>query len=105
LTFGVARRPVTPDPVETWRGVAPTVAVGSPSRGRDLLDGLLYVLRSPQLHAMMWLAFLVNLTAYPVSSGLLPYVARTIYLVDATGLGWLAASFALGASWGRSSRW
>jgi len=97
LTFGVARRPVTPDPVETWRGVAPTVAVGSPSRGCDLLDGLLYVLRSPQLHAMMWLAFLVNLTAYPVSSGLLPYVARTIYLVDATGLGWLAASFALGS--------
>jgi hypothetical protein len=46
---------------------------------------------------MMWLAFLVNLTAYPVSSGILPYVARNIYLVDATGLGWLAASFALGS--------
>jgi MFS family permease len=93
LTFGVARRPVTPDPAQTWRGVA----VASPSRGRDLLDGLLYVLRLPALHAMMWLAFLVNLTAYPVTSGLLPYVARNIYLVDATGLGWLAASFALGS--------
>ena len=97
LTFGVARRPVTPDPVQPWRGASSSVAVASPSRGRDLLDGLLYVLRLPALHAMMWLAFLVNLTAYPVSSGLLPYVARTIYLVDATGLGWLAASFALGS--------
>ena len=46
---------------------------------------------------MMWLAFLINLTAYPISSGLLPYVAREILLVDATGLGWLAASFALGS--------
>ena len=97
LTFGVARRPVTPDPAQTWRGASSSVAVASPSRGRDLLDGLLYVLRLPALHAMMWLAFLVNLTAYPVSSGLLPYVARNIYLVDATGLGWLAASFALGS--------
>jgi MFS family permease len=97
LTFGVARRPVTPDPAQTWRGASSSVAVASPSRGRDLLDGLLYVLRLPALHAMMWLAFLVNLTAYPVSSGLLPYVARSIYLVDATGLGWLAASFALGS--------
>jgi MFS family permease len=97
LTFGVARRPVTPDPVQPWRGAASSVAVASPSRGRDLLDGLLYVLRLPALHAMMWLAFLVNLTAYPVSSGILPYVARNIYLVDATGLGWLAASFAFGS--------
>jgi hypothetical protein len=46
---------------------------------------------------MMWLAFLINLTAYPVSSGLLPYVAKHIYLVGATGLGWLAAGFALGS--------
>jgi MFS family permease len=97
LTFGVARRPATPDPAQTWRGASSSVAVASPSRGRDLLDGLLYVLRLPALHAMMWLAFLVNLTAYPVSSGILPYVARNIYLVDATGLGWLAASFASGS--------
>lgn len=45
---------------------------------------------------MMWLAFLINLTAYPASSGLLPYVARRVYQVDATGLGWLVASFSLG---------
>jgi hypothetical protein len=45
----------------------------------------------------MWLAFLINLTAYPVSGGLLPYIAQRVYQVDATGLGWLAAAFSFGA--------
>ena len=94
LTFGIARRPAIPDPAETGRGVA---AVASASRGSDLKDGLRYVLRTPKLLAMMWLAFLINLTAYPVSSGILPYVANSVYFVDATGLGWLIASFAFGS--------
>src|SRR6185312_17091525 len=42
-------------------------------------------------------AFLVNLTAYPLTSGLLPYVARDIYHIDQTGLGTLISCFALGA--------
>ena len=99
LSFGVARRRPVADP-----GAAPragsmglsAVGVRGPSRGRDLKDGLLYVLRTPALLAPMWLAFLINLTAYPVSNGLLPYVAKNIYLVDATGLGRLVASFAFG---------
>ena len=45
----------------------------------------------------MWLAFLVNLTAFPLTSGLLPYVARDVYRIDETGLGTLVASFALGS--------
>jgi MFS family permease len=45
---------------------------------------------------MMLLAFLVNLTAYPVSGALLPYAAQRVYHVDATGLGWLVASFSFG---------
>ena len=45
----------------------------------------------------MWLAFLINLTAYPASGGLLPYIAQRVYQVDATGLGWLAAAFSFGA--------
>jgi predicted MFS family arabinose efflux permease len=99
LTFGVARRHPVPDPGEAPRAASPgisTVAMSSPSSGRDLKDGLLHVLRTPALLAPMWLAFLINLTAYPVSSGLLPYVAKNIYLVDARGLGWLVASFAFG---------
>jgi MFS transporter len=46
--------------------------------------------------AMVLLAFLINLTAYPVSGGLLPYAAQRVYHVDARGLGLLVASFALG---------
>ncbi len=45
----------------------------------------------------MWLAFLVNMTAFPLTMGLLPYVARNIYHIGQTGLGTLVASFACGA--------
>ena len=45
----------------------------------------------------MWLAFLVNLTAFPLTGGLLPYVAKDIYHMDQTGLGTLVASFAFGS--------
>ena len=45
----------------------------------------------------MWLAFLVNLTAWPWTLGLLPYVARNILHVGQAGLGTLAASFSAGA--------
>jgi MFS family permease len=91
LTFGVARRAPVADPAATHGASLP-----GPSRWRDLKDGLGRVLWTPELLAMMLLAFLINLTAYPASSGLLPYVAREVYHVDATGLGWLVASFAIG---------
>jgi predicted MFS family arabinose efflux permease len=99
LTWEVARRRPVSDPGGSIgeSSVGATGAVLVTSRRRELKDGLLYVLRTPELLAMMWLAFLINLTAYPISSGLLPYVAKRIFLVDATGLGWLAASFALGS--------
>ncbi|HSE03020.1 MAG TPA: MFS transporter [Methylomirabilota bacterium] len=73
---------------------------GLPLRGsgwRELKDGVAHIVKRPPLLALMWLAFLINLTAYPVSGGLLPYVARQVYQVDATGLGSLVASFSLGA--------
>jgi hypothetical protein len=54
------------------------------------------VRETPRLLAPMWLAFLINLTAYPASGGLLPYVAQRVYQVDATGLGWLVAAFSCG---------
>src|SRR2546428_2687339 len=83
LTFGVSRARPVPDP-----GAAPSGAFTfRTSSWRDLKDGLVHVLTTPTLLALMWLAFLVNLTAYPVTSGLLPYVARSVYRVDATGLG------------------
>jgi MFS family permease len=56
-----------------------------------------YVWTTPRMLAAMWIAFLANLTAYPLSNGLLPYVAREIYGTNQTGLGYLSASFAAGS--------
>jgi MFS family permease len=92
LTFGVSRGRPVPDPSATPGGASSLRT----SSWRDLKDGLAHVLTTPKLLALMWLAFLINLTAYPVSSGLLPYVAKRVYMVDATGLGWLVAGFSFG---------
>ena len=94
LTFGISGARLMDDPGAVTRGSGSFTLRAS--TWRDLKDGLVHVLTTPTLLALMWLAFLVNLTAYPVTSGLLPYVARSVYRVDATGLGWLAASFSLG---------
>jgi len=63
----------------------------------EVWEGLRYVWRTPVLLAGVALAFLVNLTAYPTTLGLLPYVAREIYHIDQNGLGLLIASFSVGA--------
>lgn len=64
---------------------------------RDLRDVIAYVWNTPPQLGALCIAFLVNLTAYPLVIGLMPYVAREIYLTDQTGLGYLIASFACGA--------
>jgi MFS family permease len=64
---------------------------------RDLKEGVAYVWTTPRMRATIWIAFLANLTAYPVSNGLLPYIAREIYGTNQTGLGYLSASFAIGS--------
>ena len=92
LTFGVSRRLPVPGPGL----VARPIPVPAASGWGDLKAGLVRVARAPELLAMMLLAFLINLTAYPVSGGLLPYAAQRVYHVDATGLGLLVASFAFG---------
>jgi MFS family permease len=64
---------------------------------RDLKEGVSYVWTSPLMRAAMWVAFLANLTAFPLSNGLLPYIARDVYHTDQTVLGYLSASFAVGS--------
>jgi MFS family permease len=64
---------------------------------RDLKEGMAYVWATPGMRAAIWIAFLANLTAYPLSNGLLPYIAREIYGTNQTGLGYLSASFAVGS--------
>jgi predicted MFS family arabinose efflux permease len=64
---------------------------------RDVLEGLQHVWHTPQLRAAMLLAALVNLCAFPLSGGLMPYIARDVFGLDQQGLGWMVASFAAGA--------
>jgi Na+/melibiose symporter-like transporter len=73
----------------------PDAALSTPLR--DLADGFSHVWATPALLAAVSIAFLVNMTAFPLSGGLLPYVARDVYGIDRTGLGVLSASFAAGA--------
>ena len=84
LTLGIARPARDPGltaPASPWR---------------EVREGLAYVAATPRLMAAMVLAFLVNFCAFPLSGGLLPYVARDIYGMDQAGLGLLAAGFASG---------
>ena len=102
-----------------WVGSKQAVAVPSasavvarPSPWRDLKEGLLHVWQTPRLRAAMAVAALVNLTAFPLTGGLMPYVAREVFQLNQQGLGWLVASYASGAligslglsNWGASLR-
>jgi MFS family permease len=60
-------------------------------------EGFGYVRGSPILVATLLLAFLVNLSAYPLTLGLLPYIVKDVLHGTQTGLGYATASFALGA--------
>jgi len=64
---------------------------------RDLKEGFAHVWNTPQLLAVMWLAFLVNLAGFPLVNGLMPYVAKEIHQTGQAGLAWLVASSAFGA--------
>jgi Na+/melibiose symporter-like transporter len=72
-------------------------ASSRPSPWRELKEGMAYVWNTPHLLALMFLAFLLNVTAFPIFNGLLPYVAREIYGTDQTGLGYMVAGAAFGA--------
>jgi len=64
---------------------------------RDLREGMGYVWRTPHLKATMLFAFLLNLTAFPLFTGLMPYVAKEVYGATQTTLGTMVASAATGS--------
>ncbi|SKA17201.1 Predicted arabinose efflux permease, MFS family [Enhydrobacter aerosaccus] len=64
---------------------------------KALREGFAYVWSTPDVRAATLLAFLMNFAAYPLVGSLLAHVAKDIYGMDQTGLGWLIASFAIGA--------
>jgi predicted MFS family arabinose efflux permease len=92
LSFNVAGRSAT----QAKRAEA-TPASARTSPWRDLLDVLVYVWHTPRLLAAMWIAFLVNVSAFPFMTSLMPYVAKEIYQTGQAGVGYLVASFAGGA--------
>ncbi|MBM3530562.1 MAG: MFS transporter [Alphaproteobacteria bacterium] len=86
----------------TWQvrrpaSMPPPAPVVRASPWGELREGLAYVWNTPRLLALVWFAFLVNFAVFPLTNGLLPYVAREIYSVGQTGLGYLVASVAFGA--------
>lgn len=87
LTFGVGIRRLR---VVSDGETMPT-ALGA------LRQGFAYVWSTPVVRAVMLLAFLVNFAAYPLTGSLLAYVAKDVYGMNQTGLGWLIAFFAGGA--------
>ena len=85
--------PAKAKPVET----AAAAAEISASTWADLREGVVHIWNTPSLLAIVWLALLFNFTAFPLTNGLLPYVAKEIYRIDQTGLGYLVASIGFGA--------
>lgn len=71
--------------------------ISRPSAWSELKEGVLYIWRTPRLLAAMSLAALVNLTAFPFTGGLMPYIARDVFHLDQRGLGMMVASFSCGA--------
>ncbi|MBI4220192.1 MAG: MFS transporter [Chloroflexi bacterium] len=60
-------------------------------------SGFRFMAGEQTILAMLFLAFLVNLTAFPLTNGLLPVVARDVFHAGPTGLSLLAACAAAGA--------
>ena len=84
LTFGIPLRP----PRASAQDAAPL---------RDLVVGFGYVYRDRPLRFTMFLALLANLTAFPLTHGLLPVVARDLYGLDEVGLASMVAAAATGS--------
>lgn len=83
-------------------GIA-SIKSSNPQSGRhvnpvtEMKQGVKYMIDSPVIQPIMFLAFLVNATAFPLTNGLLPVVARDVYGGDENSLAQMVATFAVGA--------
>lgn len=64
---------------------------------QDLKLGFQYVSAKPELVGTTSLAFWVNVFAFPIGIGLLPFVANNVYQAPQEMLGWLGAAYAFGS--------
>ena len=62
----------------------------------NLKGGFSYVKGNPFLFGLLAVAFIVNLTAYPLNNTLLAVIARQVMNIDAAGLGWLMGTYSAG---------
>lgn len=102
LASGVAPDPRRNQSAAASHSLAPADLSADGPRKRstpyqDLLQAFGYVWRKPELLGAFCLAFLVNILAYPLFLGLLPFVAKNVYEIGQAGLGLLGASYAAGS--------
>ena len=60
-------------------------------------QGISYALLHPFLVGILVIAFMVNLTGFPLNNGLMPVIAKDIMKTDAVGLGWMLGMYSAGA--------
>ena len=78
-------------------GVPNTTIKTAQSIFENLKGGLSYVRVNPFLFGLLVVAFIVNLTAFPLNNTLLAVIARQVMEIDAAGLGWLMGTYSAGA--------
>ena len=90
------------DSAHSKAATVPVVATvtGRVSAWTDLREGIVHIWNTPSLLAIISFVLLFNLFAFPLTNGLLPYVAREVYRIDQAGLSYLIASISFGAMLG-----
>ncbi|MEM7407444.1 MAG: MFS transporter [Pseudomonadota bacterium] len=77
--------------------IPPAAPADGDSAWMQLRAGLAHIRAIPPLNGLMWLAFVANLVAYPVSYGLLPVIARDEFNLDELGLANMVVAVSVGA--------
>jgi predicted MFS family arabinose efflux permease len=72
-------------------------AVSAASPLAEVHAGFAFLGTAPTIRYLLALAFLVNLTVLSITGGLLPLVAKNVYGLGSTGLGFMVAAYASGA--------
>lgn len=78
-------------------GVPNTAIKTAQSMFENLKEGFSYVKVNPFLFGLLAVAFIVNLTAFPLNNTLLTVIARQVMEIDAAGLGWLMGTYSAGS--------